>query len=703
MAEDDDPVVHEVDVYLSKSLAENLYLLQYLVRPSHLTYEDVDPLSVKVKPTQKEIEIHLPVNTKSSNYAFSKGEQMALMVDGRYKPSDQNFFDSNVMDKTVLASGPSTVSPHRYAVGIYKDNEFHLTPLYAMAQVRPSFTYMDRADAKLKQNLKQTEGGESSQEEEEEEAKPVRLKFARHETVEAKARRMASYDYYQSRREEEQWVEVTYHSLHDDKSQSERNLLFASKDNEISEFNIPPWDYLEKLMPPVTEEEEEKPALPSNILSLSQLRTMPLQEQVKALLTNAKVIRFRQLLALLPQGTDSTAVIRCLQQVAVLVQGCWVVKSEILYPKDATSPHSGVSAEHLCRGRDYLMWKFLHTRYVTRKEISSVIKLPAEDVKDILEQMSRVRVSHGWEFLFDYDKEFCSRYPEIIQRQKVLWEAKFQSLCKQLKINSKDIEKKHKEQTTPEKAKKPRTPTKSRKRTMSGRSISDHSDIEVDGGTGGPKDGGPGLGPPGPDSLLGPDDDDGGGVEILDITGDGDGGGGESSPNPSNTNNNNNHHHHHNHLLGPSEDVQEGLRSFVRDKLYSRYVLTLGEVRRLLQLSLIQSEPGHILSSGVSDHMLEKAVLDVGGVKLNDKWPKPFVEEPVYVAIKMGDTLDPLRGVLLGMLQTSCRVASNLFKKKVEDSLGYSMSENDCKKLLRDYCVTKGSCWYLKGISSEES
>lgn len=29
--------------------------------------------------------------------------------------------------------------------------------------------------------------------------------------------------------------------------------------------------------------------------------------------------------------------------------------SEILYPKEATSPHSGVSADHLCRGRDYVV------------------------------------------------------------------------------------------------------------------------------------------------------------------------------------------------------------------------------------------------------------------------------------------------------------------------------------------------------------
>lgn len=29
--------------------------------------------------------------------------------------------------------------------------------------------------------------------------------------------------------------------------------------------------------------------------------------------------------------------------------------SEILYPKEVCSPHSGVSSEHLCRGRDYVV------------------------------------------------------------------------------------------------------------------------------------------------------------------------------------------------------------------------------------------------------------------------------------------------------------------------------------------------------------
>ena len=74
-------------------------------------------------------------------------------------------------------------------------------------------------------------------------------------------------------------------------------------------------------------------------------------------------------------------------QVALLVQGCWVVKSELLYPTGSHSAVSGASFEALCRGRDYIMWRFTQHRHLTRKDIASVIKLHAEDVKDILEQV----------------------------------------------------------------------------------------------------------------------------------------------------------------------------------------------------------------------------------------------------------------------------------------------------------------------------
>ena len=54
--------------------------------------------------------------------------------------------------------------------------------------------------------------GESSQDEEEE-VKPVTVKFAQQESEEAKARRMASFDYLQKKQQEEAWQKLQYHNI----------------------------------------------------------------------------------------------------------------------------------------------------------------------------------------------------------------------------------------------------------------------------------------------------------------------------------------------------------------------------------------------------------------------------------------------------------------------------------------------------------
>ena len=101
--------------------------------------------------------------------------------------------------------------------------------------------------------------------------------------------------------------------------------------------------------------------MPSNVLSLLELKDLSTSDALLALLTNAKVMKFSQILQLLPQTaaatTTQTEVLRSLQQIAVLIRGNWVVKSPLLYPDKFCSRHSGVAASLLCRGRDYMLWK----------------------------------------------------------------------------------------------------------------------------------------------------------------------------------------------------------------------------------------------------------------------------------------------------------------------------------------------------------
>uniref|UniRef100_A0A3Q1CQJ8 DNA-directed RNA polymerase III subunit RPC5 C-terminal domain-containing protein n=1 Tax=Amphiprion ocellaris TaxID=80972 RepID=A0A3Q1CQJ8_AMPOC len=420
--DNDDPIIEEIDVYLSKSLADKLYLFQYPVRPSTMTYDDVNHLAAKIKPKQQRVELEMAIDTMSPNYCRSKGEQIALNVDGTTY-DETNTYSAKMMDKQTFSSIQATTNTSRYAAAVFRKGELHVTPLTGILQMRPSFSYLDKADNKTREREAANEGGDSSQDEAEEEAKAITVRFARPESEQARQRRIQSYEFLQKKQAEEPWVHLHYHGFKDGRSEHERQYLFCQSvdASENSELVKSPKEYLAMLMPPLAEEKVVKPVGPSNVLSMAQLRTLPLGEQVKTLMKNVKVMPFANLMGLLASGTDSTAALRCIQQVALLVQGNWVVKSDVLYPKNTCSPHSGVPAEVLCRGRDFVMWRFTLERSVMRKEIASIIKLPPEDVKEFLEHVAAPRVNRGWEFLLPTDVDFIKKHPDVAHRQHMLW------------------------------------------------------------------------------------------------------------------------------------------------------------------------------------------------------------------------------------------------------------------------------------------
>ena len=88
------------------------------------------------------------------------------------------------------------------------------------------------------------------------------------------------------------------------------------------------------------------------------------REELQALFptpSSVGVLPFARVCSLL--GAHGTAaehdVLEELQRVCVLVQGCWVVRSEVLYPKDYASPHHGVGSDVMCRARDLTVGDFI--------------------------------------------------------------------------------------------------------------------------------------------------------------------------------------------------------------------------------------------------------------------------------------------------------------------------------------------------------
>ncbi|KAM9584394.1 DNA-directed RNA polymerase III subunit RPC5 isoform 1-T1 [Trichechus inunguis] len=705
--EEDDPVVQEIDVYLAKSLAEKLYLFQYPVRPASMTYDDIPHLSAKIKPKQQKVELEMAMDTLNPNYCRSKGEQIALNVDGACT-DETSTYSSKLMDKQIFCSSQTTSNTSRYAAALYRKGELHLTPLHGILQLRPSFSYLDKADAKHREREAANEAGDSSQDEAEEDVKQITVRFSRPESEQARQRRVQSYEFLQKKHAEEPWVHLHYYGLRDSRSEYERQYLLCqgSSGVENTELVKSPSEYLMMLMPPSQEEEKDKPVAPSNVLSMAQLRTLPLADQIKILMKNVKVMPFANLMSLLGPSIDSVAVLRGIQKVAMLVQGNWVVKSDILYPRDSSSPHSGVPAEVLCRGRDFVMWKFTQSRWVVRKEVAAVTKLCAEDVKDFLEHMAVVRINKGWEFILPYDMEFIKKHPDVVQRQHMLWTGIQAKLEKVYNLVKETMPKKPDGQSVPAglvsgdqrvqvaktKAQKNHAllerELQRRKQQMQAPAVLPGMRIKEE-----------------PMSEEGEEEEEGqeaeeeeepmdtspsGGLNSRLANGlpagraaGGDSFNGHPPPGSANT------------------PVARELRAFVEATFQRQFVLTLSELKRLFNLHLASLPPGHTLFSGISDRMLQDTVLAAGCKQILVPFPPQTAASPdeqkVFALWESGDMSDQHRQVLLEIFSKNYRVRRNMIQSRLTQECGEDLSKQEVDKVLKDCCVSYGGMWYLKG------
>ncbi|MGH0139242.1 UNVERIFIED_CONTAM: hypothetical protein FKN15_068651 [Acipenser sinensis] len=688
-SEDDDPIIQEIDVFLAKSLADKLYLFQYPVRPAAMTYDDVTHLSAKIKPKQQKVEVEMAIDSMSPNYCRSKGEQIALNVDGT-TTEESNTYSTKLMDKQTFSSIQATTNTSRYAAAVFRKGELHLTPLHGILQLRPSFSYLDKADSKHREREAANEGGDSSPDEAEEDVKQITVRFSRPESEQARQRRVQSYEFLQKKHAEEPWVHLHYYGLKDSRSEHERQYLFCQFTGmaENTELVKSPSEYLAMLMPPPVEDEVAKPVCPSNVLSMAQLRNLPLGDQVRTLMKNVKVMPFANLMSFLSPGTDSTAVLRCIQQVAMLVQGNWVIKSDVLYPKDSCSPHSGVPAEVLCRGRDYVMWKFTQERWVERKAVAAVVKLPPEDVKDFMEQMSVTRINRGWEFLLPHDGEFIKKHPDVAQRQHMLWMGIQAKLEKVFKLSKEDMMPKKQtpqpgsvvvsgEQLVTMAREKVRDNYSVLERELQQRHRAQSRDSGVvrvkqeplsDGEE--PMDTSSSAGHNGAVNGLHSDD--------------------------SSWNSVNGHCPPRAHAAPTQE-----LRDFVSSIFRKHFVLTLSELKRLFNLHLASLPPGHSLFSGISDRLLQETVLDSKCKQILVPFPPQSSaaadEQKVFALWEMGDSFDQHRQILLEIFIKNYRVRRNLIQAKLTQEFGDNVTKTDLDRLLKECCVSYGGMWYLKG------
>ncbi|XP_049869429.1 DNA-directed RNA polymerase III subunit RPC5 [Pectinophora gossypiella] len=415
--EEDDPVVQEIPVYLSQALTEHLYIYQFPVRPGNRDFKEEHVVNSAVKPRNKLVRLEVGLDTSSDNYCHSKGEQIALNTDGQPEPyyskskekEKPPYFRDGIMDKIVYeSSNPCTETAH-YAVAVLQDKELHLTPMQAIVQLRPSYSYYDKQE-KRKHDKSKAEN--SDDEEKEPEAQQVTVKFARQETEVAKKAREKSFEAITLRLNEEAWHDALFKHSDTDHADLERLKLFSATTSDGSALTVRSREYIRDLVPaPPTDEADVAPTkIPSPA------------DQLRQILINAKLMTFNDLRTLIrtEEGPISeTSLLSTLSAVACCVRGLWTARSSDLY-----THASPVPPRLMCAARDHVLYLFTQHPYVDRRKVAAAVRLPPLEVLEIIRSVAKFNPRNGWELIVPPDIGFETKYPEVLQRQNLYWEAR---------------------------------------------------------------------------------------------------------------------------------------------------------------------------------------------------------------------------------------------------------------------------------------
>ncbi|CAF1303239.1 unnamed protein product [Rotaria sordida] len=239
--DDDDPLIAEVDIYLTRVFADQLYLFQYPLRSNHLQFENNPTfIGARLKPKNKVVQLDYVHNTQSNFYCKNNETNIIQNLISSSTTTTTSSSSTNEkinsIDRLTLSSTNATFGDNykRFAVGILTPNGIQLSPLNAIFQLRPDFdstssilvqqsiTSIDDDDNNNNENdsnfHKQSNLQTDDTTTDEEVNELVTMKFWKPEGRLQREKKIRSYNYFERARNEERWIDFAYYSLNELKS-----------------------------------------------------------------------------------------------------------------------------------------------------------------------------------------------------------------------------------------------------------------------------------------------------------------------------------------------------------------------------------------------------------------------------------------------------------------------------------------------------
>ncbi|KAI8930341.1 Sin-like protein conserved region-domain-containing protein [Entophlyctis helioformis] len=419
----DDPIVQEIDVYLANDISESLYMLQFPTRPMPFT-PDVLPKVGRIKYKTKKVQLDVLLDPTGDHYDRDQGERFGNGLDNRplltafdVRDGLNNNGPRQKLDAIKLESRIVPLNA-QYMVGYLKAGEdaLHLRPLSTVLQLRPSLDYIDKISEKEKtasQRIMYEERKEAEGVEEEAKAIQVIVRGA----DDKDAARKASLAELQRAMDNEPWTQLSVFGPEDENSEYFRSLLGETEAEPI-QFTSTSASYLDTISPVLT---DDAPSVEASLIgsraeamrrpvakmgmSLAAMNKLPVVERIKAFLVNAHVVQFGPMYEAIGQGIPEAEFIQALKEVAFLIRGVWVGRSDLLYtgrPYDA---------------RRYLLMLFLEHEYVQRSVFAETSHMPPIMALNMLGEIADFHSGLGWQFKVPADEDFVAKHPALVAQQ----------------------------------------------------------------------------------------------------------------------------------------------------------------------------------------------------------------------------------------------------------------------------------------------
>eukprot|EP00667_Euglena_gracilis_P007335 EG_transcript_7408 len=387
--EEDDEVVGEFDVFIGQQMPNQLYLLQFPLRPSWRPYDVEQLKAVRMKKGLQKVEMDFQVNTKGENY----NKEWKDKAEGR--------------DDTFTLTSTRMIPKTKYAIGVLNADGFHLTSLPNVLQMRP-----DMSGCKV--------GGVRRIDDEKAEDKAPRQAQSKHVAEMLARQQQRLFSFNKEKEAKEQWSLLSFFLADSIEATSQIPHLYCNTTVRIR-TGITPQKYLDAIFPPVKSDEATAVQKWSK-LPLSRVLDYPLDRRIYSLLLSAHVMpfsRIKQLVSPDHKATDAEIIAR-LEQCAVLARGVWVIKAQQHY------------RGQLAAVRELLLHAFWQDGVVGKRAFIERIPnrtTPPEDIAQLFVDVATLhrhpdRPGGVWRLKHPPDEDFLAAHPDVVSKQTALWEGR---------------------------------------------------------------------------------------------------------------------------------------------------------------------------------------------------------------------------------------------------------------------------------------